>query len=162
MNKNDICNMLREKNIWYKITEHKAVYNMQELSELDLPYPDCNAKNIFVRDDKKENFYLITIKPNKRVDLKKFKKENNTRHLTFASEEELKDVLNLTPGSVTPFGLLNDSKNKVILYLDQDFINEKNIIGIHPNDNTATIWIKINDLISIIEEHGNKVNIIYL
>ena len=55
MNKQDIYNYLKENNIWHEITEHKAVYNMAELAEVDIPYPEADAKNLFVRDDKKKN-----------------------------------------------------------------------------------------------------------
>lgn len=54
MNKQDIYNYLKRKNIWYEITEHEAVYNMDELSKIDIPYPEVNGKNLFVRDDKKK------------------------------------------------------------------------------------------------------------
>lgn len=160
MNKQEIYNFIKSKNIWYEITEHQAVFNMEELSNLELPYPEYDAKNLFVRDDKKNNYYLITVKDNKRVNLKDFRNKNQTRPLSFSNEEELENILNLTPGSVSPFGLLNDKDSKVIFYLDKDFFTKKEIIGIHPNDNTATVWLKVNDLIEIIKEHGNQVNIV--
>lgn len=68
--------------------------------------------------------------------------------------------MNLTPGSVTPLGVLNDKENKVIVFIDKDFMEGPNIIGVHPNDNTATVWLKVKDLINIIKEHGNKVEIV--
>lgn len=160
MNKNEIYTYLKGKNIWHEITEHKAVYNMKELSEVDIPYPEADAKNIFIRDDKKKNYYLITLKGDKRVNLKEFRKNNNTRPLTFASEEDLKAIMDLIPGAVTPLGLLNDKELKVKFYLDKDFMDDPQIIGIHPNDNTATIWLKVKDLISVIKEHGNQINIV--
>lgn len=135
---------------------------MDELSEIEILYPEYDAKNLFVRDDKKRNYYLITVRGNKRVDFKKIKNDNNTRPLSFASEEDLMSIMNLISGSVTPLGLLNDHELKVIFYLDKDFLNGKQIIGVHPNDNTATLWLKVTDLIDIIKEHGNKVKIIEL
>ena len=69
MNKQEIYDYIKSKNIWFEITEHKAVFNMDELSEIEIPYPEYDAKNLFVRDDNKRNYYLITIKGNKRVDL---------------------------------------------------------------------------------------------
>ena len=51
---------------------------------------------------------------------------------------------------------------KVTFYLDKDFLKDKQIIGIHPNDNTATLWLKVTDLIDMIKEHGNQVNIVEL
>ena len=162
MNKEEVYKFIKNKNIWYEITEHQAVYNMEELSNIDLPYKERDVKNIFVRDDKKKNYYLITIKGNKKVNLKDFKKKHNTRNLTFASPEELKNILNLTPGSVSPLGLLNDKEHKVLFYIDKELLNENGIIGVHPNDNTATIWLKTNNLIDIIKEHKNLVNIVEL
>lgn len=160
MNKQEVYDFIKSKNIWYEITEHKAVFSMEELSEVEIPYPKYDAKNLFVRDDKKRNYYLITVKGNKRVDLKEFKTKNNTRRLSFASKQDLMDIIGVAAGSVTPLALLNDKDLKVVFYLDKDFLNDKRIIGIHPNDNTATVWLKIEDLIDIIKEHGNQVNII--
>lgn len=160
MNKQEIYDYLKSKNIWYEITDHKAVYNMEELSKIDIPYKESDAKNLFVRDDKKKNYYLITVKGDKRVDLKEFKIKNNTRPLSFASPNDLEEIINLKPGSVTPLGLLNDEYLKVHFYIDKYFINISNIIGIHPNDNTATVWLHTKDLINIIEEHGNQVTIV--
>ena len=160
MNKQEIYDFIKDKNIWHEITEHKAVFNMAELAEIEVLYPEYDAKNLFVRDDKKRNYYLITVKENKRVDLKEFRKNNATRPLSFASEQGLMSIMNLIPGAVTPLGLLNDNELKVILYLDKEFLNDKQIIGVHPNDNTATLWLKVTDLIDIIKEHGNQVNIV--
>lgn len=162
MNKQEIYDFIKSKNIWHEITEHKAVFNMNELSEIEVPYPEYDAKNLFVRDDKKRNYYLITVKGDKKVDLKEFRRQNNTRPLSFASEQELMSIMNLIAGSVTPLGMLNDKELKVAFYLDKDFLNGKQIIGIHPNENTATLWLKVEDLISIIKEHGNEVNIVEL
>ena len=133
---------------------------MSEISEVEIPYPEADAKNLFVRDDKKENYYLITVRGNKRVNLKEFRKENNTRPLSFASEKELEEIIQILPGSVSPLGILNDKENKVKVFLDKEFIEKTDIIGIHPNDNTATIWLKTKDLINIIKEHGNKVELV--
>lgn len=160
MIKQDIYNYLEEKNIWYEITEHEAVYNMEELSKVELPYPEADAKNLFVRDDKKVNYYLITVKGNKRVDLKEFRKNNGTRNLSFASADDLMAIMGLIPGAVSPLGILNDNELKVHFYMDKDFIGDSNLIGIHPNDNTATVWMKTADLIEIIKEHGNEVNVV--
>ncbi|MDO4341503.1 MAG: prolyl-tRNA synthetase associated domain-containing protein [bacterium] len=162
MNKEEIYNLIKEKGYWHEITEHKAVFNMNEVNDIYVPYPEYDAKNLFVRDDKKRNYYLITVKGNKKVDLKEFRKNNNTRPLSFASENDLMNILNLIPGSVTPLGLLNDQELKVSFYLDQEFLTGKKIIGVHPNDNTATLWLKVEDLIALIKEHGNEVNIINL
>lgn len=162
MNKQEIYDYLRQENIWHEITEHEAVYNMDELSNIEVPYPEYDAKNLFVRDDKKRNYYLITVRGDKRVDLKEFRKNNNTRPLSFASPEDLMEKMNLIPGAVTPLGLLNDAECKVTLFLDKEFLDDKSLIGVHPNDNTATVWLKVSDLMKIIQQHGNTVNVVQI
>ena len=134
MNKQEIYNYLTKKNIKYEITEHKAVYNMEELAEVKLPHPEADAKNLFVRDDKRQNYYLITIKGEK---------------------EELSEILGLIPGAVTPLGLLNDKNHRVKFYLDKDF-EDMDFIGVHPNDNTATVWLNPADLIKLLKENGSE------
>ena len=157
MNKQQIYDYLQENSIWHEITEHKAVYNMAELAEVPCPYPEADAKNLFVRDDKKQNYYLITVKGEKRVNLKAFRKAQGTRNLSFASAEDLMERLGLIPGAVTPLGVLNDETRSVKVFLDRDFLQEPGLVGVHPNDNTATVWLKTEDLVRIIREHGNEV-----
>ena len=157
MNKEETYQYLRDHGVEFEATDHKAVYNMGELDEVDLPYPGWDAKNLFVRDDKKKNFYLITVKGDKRVDLKEFRKAHETRPLSFASAEYLREYLGRTAGSVTPLGLLNDAECRVHFYLDREFLGH--IIGVHPNDNTATIWLQTEDMIRVLQEHGSEVNL---
>ena len=157
MNKQEDLNHLNARNIKFEVTEHRAVFNMAEASSLDLPYSDEEAKNLFVRDDKKRNYYLITVKGDKKVNLKEFARQNNTRPLSFASETDLRNYLGLIPGAVTPLGLINDEQCKVQLFLDRAFLQQPGLIGIHPNDNTATIRLKTQDLLDIVQEHGNQI-----
>ena len=158
MNKAETYQYLSGHGIHYEITEHKAVFNMDEMASVILPHPEFDAKNLFVRDDKKKSYYLITVKGDKRVDLKAFRKRNGLKALSFASPDDLAAILKLTPGSVTPLGLLNDADLRVHFYLDADF--SAGLIGVHPNDNTATVWMQAADLVRIIREHGNKVDIV--
>ena len=74
--------------------------------------------------------------------------------LTFATEQELKEILNLTPGSVTPLGIINDSKNLVTICLDHQLI--KSTILIHPNINTKTVAVKTEDLIRLLEYENHS------
>ena len=159
MNKQEIYTLLDKRNIWHEVTEHKAVFNMAEVAEIALPYPEADAKNLFIRDDKKRNYYLITVKGDKRADLKAFRRQNNTRPLTFASDQEMMDILGLIPGAVTPLGLLNDQEHKVTFWLDQSFLEGEGRIGVHPNDNTATVWLKTEDLLRLLRENGTKITL---
>ena len=158
MTKEETYQYLTDHHVEFEITEHEAVFNMAELDAVELPYPDADAKNLFVRDDKRRNYYLITVKGDKRVDLKDFRRKHELRPLTFCSAEELMDIMKLYLGAVSPLGLLNDEECKVKFYLDYSF--QEGPVGIHPNDNTATIWLKTADLVRIIREHGNSVEMV--
>ena len=69
-------------------------------------------------------------------------------------------IMGLIPGAVTPLGLLSDEDRKVELYLDEAF--RGGLIGIHPNDNTTTVWLKTEDLAALIEAHGNPIHMVCL
>lgn len=158
MNKQDIYALLESRQIPHEITEHMAVFNMEEAAQIQLPYPEDEAKNLFVRDDKKRNYYLITVKGDKRVDLKEFRQRHGTRTLSFASAEDLMAMMGLIPGAVTPLGLLNDEAHRVRCFLDEAFLEGDGRIGVHPNDNTATVFLQAADLIRLLEEHGAAVD----
>lgn len=158
MNKQETYQYLKDHNIPFEITEHRAVYNMEELESINLPYPEGDAKNLFVRDDKKKNYYLITVKGDKRFNLKDFRKAHGLRPLSFASPEDLKKYMDLTPGAVTPLGLLNVEGAPITMYLDAEF--KDSIIGIHPNENTATVWLQGDDLVELLRENGCEVEIV--
>lgn len=160
MNKQETYQYLTDHGISFEVTEHTAVFNMEELDAVALPYPDRDAKNLFVRDDKKRCYYLITVKGDKRVDLKAFQKANGTRKLSFASPDDLMTKLHLIPGAVTPLGLLNDESRQVELCLDAELMG--GLVGVHPNDNTATVWLSSEDLVRLITDHGNPVRLVTL
>ena len=155
MNKAQTYQYLNDRGIRYEITEHPAVFNMAEVAELTLPYPEVNAKNLFVRD-KKKRFYMLTVRGDVRADLKAFRKMLGVTGLSFASVEELDSILKLYPGAVTPLGLLNDEEKRVTLYIDESFMS--GLIGLHPNDNTATIWMQATDLVKLLREDGHTVH----
>ena len=66
----------------------------------------------------------------------------------------------LTAGSVSPFGVLNDQGRRVEVFLDREFFDDPGMIGVHPNDNTATVWMRTEDWAAVIEGHGNKVEMV--
>ena len=158
MTKQETYDYLRAHGVDFEITEHPAVFNMEECAAVDMPYPEDDAKNIFVRDAKKQNYYLITIRHDKRVDLKEFQRRHGTRRLSFASPEELLRLLDLTPGSVTPLGLLNDRDHAVRFCLDRDF--DAGRISVHPNDNTATVWLSVRALLALLRDRGTEIELV--
>ena len=150
-----ILELLENGNIPYKLISLPAVFTIDEMAQLNLPQSDVVAKNLFVRDDKKRNYYLISVQEEKRVDLKALREKIAARPLSFASEQDLNAMLGLQKGAVTPFGVLNDRDCKVKVLIDTAFCD--GLIGVHPNENTATIWVKTTDLIHIIRQHGHEV-----
>ena len=158
MNQAEVCRYLDDHGIPYEKMEHKAVYNMEEAEALRLPHPEWDAKNLFVRDDKKQVYALITVKGDKRVDLKAFRRAQGLRNLSLASEGELMGYMQLAPGNVSPLGLLNDSAHRVRFYIDAELAEGG--IAVHPNENTATLWMQTADLIRLLREHGNEVCVV--
>ena len=69
------------------------------------------------------------------------------------------DILGLIPGAVTPLGLLNDREHRVTFFLDRSFLEGSSLIGVHPNDNTATVWLKVRDLLRLLEENGTQITL---
>ncbi|MBQ4339676.1 MAG: prolyl-tRNA synthetase associated domain-containing protein [Firmicutes bacterium] len=158
--KQEIYDLLNEKKIEYEAVEHIAVYTIEEMMALDLPNEDIIAKNLFLRDDKKKNYYLLTVREDKRVNLKELRSILGSRPLSFASENDLQKYLGLQRGAVTPLGVLNDSEHAVKVYIDKEF--EDRSLGIHPNDNTASIWLETKVLAALLKEAGAEVEYIEL
>ena len=79
MKKEETYQYIADHQVEFEITEHGAVFNMADLEAVKLPYPDADAKNLFVRDDKRRNYYLITVKGDKRVDLKDFRRKHERK-----------------------------------------------------------------------------------
>ena len=160
MDKEQTCQFLRDMGIEFERVDHPAVCNMAEMAELALPHPEAEAKNLFLRDDRREHFFLLTVRGDRRVDLKEFRRARQTRPLRFASEDELSSLLGLIPGAVTPLGVLNDVEYHVKFFLDRAFAD--GLVGVHPNDNTATLWLRAEDLIRVVRDHGNEIEYIDL
>lgn len=159
--KEEVYKYLESLNIKYRKVEHKAVFTMEEMSKLNLEDESEVVKNLFIRDDKKQNYYLILVKGDKRVNLKELRNTLGLRPLTFASEEDLEKYLGLKKGSVTILGILNDTEHKVKVLIDNDIKVFKEI-GAHPNENTASIWLTLEDIEKILKLNNVNYNFIDL
>jgi len=158
LDKNGVYRFLKDKGVTYKALEHAPVFTVQEANALKLPHPEAGAKNLFLRNDKKSRYYLLTMRDDLCVDLKQIQKQLQTRRLSFASENDLLSIMGLTRGAVTPFGVLNDEARRVDVYLDEYFA--RRTISVHPNDNTATVYLAGEKLAELLREHGNRVEFI--
>ena len=78
MTRQELIELLDSKGISYEITEHKPVFTIEEMLECNLPYPEIIAKNLFIRDDKKRNYYLITVQEERKINLKEFQEQFGT------------------------------------------------------------------------------------
>lgn len=123
--------------IKYKIHKHKATFTVAESRDVKKNIPGRQTKCLFMKDENSQ-FYLIAIPAEKMLDKKEFRKKLGIKHLLFASPEELKAELNLTPGNVSIFGLIN-SRN-VFLIMDKALWDSP-IVCFHPNINTETLEI---------------------
>lgn len=148
----DVLNLLGIKYVRY---EHKPVYTVNEAKKLDKTILGVKCKNLFLKNLKGDTHYIVILDENKRADLKLIAKQIGSTRLSFASEDKLYKYLKLTPGSVTPFGIINDINREVIILIDKDLINAK-LVNFHPNVNTATIGISYIDLEKFIRWHENK------
>ena len=157
--KEEVKVFLKEKGIPFHWVEHKAVYTIEEMEELGLEKMEETEKNLFLRDQKGKCHFLVVIRADKQVNLKELGEKLGGVRLSFASEERLEKYLGLKKGAVTPLGILNDTACAVKVFLDRDFL-EKEEIGVHPNDNTASVYLKTADLMQMIKEHGNSLEVL--
>ncbi len=160
VSRDDIQRMLDAGGIAYTIAEHPAVFTIEELYDHDIPDRDRIAKNLFLRDDRKRCYYLVSIRPDARADLKELRHILGSRPLSFASEEDLGAILCLAKGEVTPFGILNDAGHRAKAFIDSFF--KDGLIGVHPNTNTATAFLPADDLIAILRSAGAEAGYIDL
>ena len=150
-----VLQTLAERNIPYQLWEHSAVYTIEEMDALDLPAPEAVVKNLFLRDAKGRRYFLVVLSKEKQADLRALGERLGVK-LSFASPERLAACMGLEKGSVTPFGVLNDQERKVEVLLDQD-LRTRPLVAVHPNENTATVALAPEDLLQVLEDHGNPV-----
>ncbi len=128
--------------IKYKIHEHKPVFTVEQSKKIKQKIPGLSTKCLFLKDENKQ-FYLICLSSDKRLNTKIIKSYFNIKELQFASPDELKNELNVTPGSVSIFSMIY-AKN-IILIVDKE-IWQADIVSFHPNINIATLEINHEDL----------------
>lgn len=118
--------------------EHPAVFTCEESDTICAHIPGIACKTLFIKNKKSGNHFLLILPAKKRFDRKKMEPLVGTKDLSFGTPEDLKKKLGLTPGSVSPFGLLNNDEKDVALFIDQDVYNA-DVVTFHPNINTASL-----------------------
>ncbi|WP_432667047.1 prolyl-tRNA synthetase associated domain-containing protein [Wukongibacter baidiensis] len=150
-----VYEVLDKLNIQYKLHSHPAVYTSDEAEKyVDDSMEGARCKNLFLRNHKGDKHFIVIIDHSKMVDLKALAKDLEENRIGFASEKRLNKYLGLLPGSVSPFGLINDENKEVIVVIDEDLRNEEKI-NFHPNINTETLTVLFKDFERFLDWVGN-------
>ena len=157
--KQRIYDELNKMNIKYEAVEHEPVHTMEDMDRLGLPEKGTLCKNLFLRDSKGKRHFLVVIRADKQANLKELGEKLGVGKLSFASEERLEKYMGLKKGAVSPLGVLNDENCAVEVFFDEDFTKMPRI-GVHPNENTASVYLSSEDLLRVIREHGNRLEIV--
>ena len=139
----DLLDMLE---ISFERVDHEPAETMEACLAIDeVLAPAVICKNLFLCNTQKTNFYLLMIREDKKFKTKEISKQINSARLSFAPSEFMEQYLNITPGSVSIMGLMNDKENKVKLLVDEDVINSE-YVGCHPCINTSSMRLKTKDV----------------
>ena len=143
----------------YRVHEHKAIFSTREAEEEGLTMPGLNLKNLLIKDKKTEHFYMIVLEDHRQMDAKHFKTLTGWGKIRFANEEEMWDLLRLTPGAVSPFGLLNDKDHRVTVVLERLITRapDEELVNFHPNRNTATLSLRKADFLKFLDYMGTEI-----
>lgn len=154
-----IYDILTDLNIEYEKHDHPPVFTVEEAEQYDSAIYAGKSKNLFLRNKKGKMHYLLVAESTRKINLKKLSSDLSESKLSFASPERLDKYLKITPGSVSPFGLINDSTKTVKVLIDKVLLKHYKL-GFHPNINTSTLVIKSNDFEKFLKWTGN--NIVFL
>ena len=138
--------------------DHAPVYTVEEAQALRGEIAGGHCKNLFLKDDK-GNIWLIVCLEEAQVDLKAAPAKIGSRRLSFGKPDLLKEVLGVEPGSVTPFGLINDTEKRVNVVLDATMMAHE-LLNYHPLENTATTTIRAPDLVAFIRSCGHEPRVV--
>ncbi len=139
-----VCDVLNELNIEFEYHEHPPIPTIEEALKYWGEMDSAHCKNLFFRNHKGNKHYLVVFDCMQSLAIKDLEAKLKQGKISFASEKRLDKYLGLKAGSVSPFGLVNDAEKHVHVFIDQNLLNVDRI-SFHPNDNTATLVIKIQD-----------------
>jgi len=140
--------------------EHPPVFTVEEARAHCAHLPGGHCKSLFLKD-KKDRLWLVVARDDQRVDLKALGRRLGAGNLSFGKPELLLEVLGVTPGSVTPFGLANDAGRRVNVVLDAGMLKHA-VLNYHPLTNDATTAIAPADLRRFIDATGHAVQVVDL
>lgn len=144
--------LLDKLKIPYEGVDHDVAGTMEECEAVDKELGVTMCKNLFLRNQQKTTFFLLLIPGEKKFMTKDLSKQLGISRLSFAEPEYMEKFLNITPGSVSVLGLMNDKDWYVDLLIDKDLMNDE-YIGCHPCINTSSLKIKTDDIIKKFLKH---------
>ncbi len=153
--------LFKELEIDLQYIEHPPVPTVEEAMKYWEGMDAVKCKNLFFRNHKGNRHYLVLLEHKKSLKIKDLEQILKQGKISFASEKRLDKYLKLTPGSVTPFGLINDSENHVHVFIDKN-LQDCGRISFHPNINTASIVVSFKDFIKFMDWTGNSYEFIEL
>lgn len=151
--KNAVFALLDGKGIPYHKQEHGAVHTMKDVDSSGVVREGIVLKNLFLKDGKGKRHFLVCVPETTSVDLHWLGEQLSAKKLGLASPERLEKYLGVAPGCVSPLNILNDGEHEVTIVLD-DALPDDAVVGIHPNDSTASVWMAYRYVKQIITEHG--------
>lgn len=150
----ELLERLRALGIAYGRHEHAPVFTVEESRALRGDLVGGHVKNLFLRD-KKRNLYLVTVEEERPIDLKSLRGPLQSKGtLSFGDSDLLWASLGVRPGSVTPFGIINDRPGKVRVVLDKGLLAHA-VVYCHPLRNDRNIAIAPGDLVRFLREEGH-------
>lgn len=159
MQAEQLFTLLDKLDIKYKNYNHEPVFTVEQGLYLQELIPGAHSKNLFLRNKKKSYYCLLSLIETKTVDLKTLSDLLGHGRLSFGSKEDMLTLLNLTPGSVCPFGIINDTENKIEFLLDKDFLNYDSV-NFHPMQNDKTINLNTKDFLSFFDKVNKTIQYI--
>ena len=140
-----VYDLLDQLNIDYQRIDHEEANTMEVCLEIEKNLKSTICKNLFLVNSNKSQYYLLMLKENKKFKTKVISKQINSSRLSFGSDEKMLEYLDITPGSVSLLGLMNDHDFKVQLLMDKDLLQDE-YLGCHPCINTSSLRIKMKDV----------------
>ena len=140
-----VYDLLDQLNIDYQRIDHEEANTMEVCLEIEKSLKSTICKNLFLVNSNKSQYYLLMLKENKKFKTKVISKQINSSCLSFGSDEKMLEYLDITPGSVSLLGLMNDHEHHVQLLMDKDLL-EDDYLGCHPCINTSSLKIKMKDV----------------
>ncbi len=155
----DFYRFLAENSIAHEHHDHPPVYTVDEARRLVPPLPGAKTKNLFLRDKKGKQHYLVVVPADKRIDIQELPRVLGSSRLSFGSPARLRQYLGVEPGAVTIFAIFNDPKREVELVIDRA-LWQADAFQFHPLVNTSTLVISRENLDRFIAKTGHAARIL--